>query len=343
MKKPLSSTEHPEIAFYYPNWIWCSDNAIKNLLLFFDGVALLVPEYMKERPEQIVPEIATPLLDANLLHLLEPEKMVDKEMTEKLAEALTDIITSGVLDPFAREQTRFQELSYSRLGGYGDAGLACMIIEELKVRGLARDSEDGVSVPLHPKVRLLVLVLLSQILPPQGANFGLALEPATDRLEWVEALRDFFSLSSQPSAGNVVATDLETVGVDLSLVPLDEVLSFRTEHLEDYRAYRRSVKKFVRYLSLLPEDDRAGELGDRIGEIKDRAEVLNRRALKAWSRPVSFGFGLAGVGWSVVANDLIGGILGVISTFLGDRESKSADLCSFSYLFQVSNRYPKPD
>ena len=343
MNEPLSSTEHPEVVFYYPSWMWYSDNAIKNLLLFFDGVALLVPEYMKERPEQLVPEIATPLLDANLLHLLEPEKMVDKAMTEKLAEALTDIITSGVLDPLAREQTRFQELSYSRLGGYGDAELTQMIIEELKARGLARNSEDGVSVPLHPKVRLLVLVLLSHILPPQGANFGLALEPATDRLEWVEALRDLFSLSSQPSAGNVVATDLETVGVDLSLVPLDEVLSFRTEHLEDYRAYRRSVKKFVRYLSLLPEDERAGELGDRIGEIKDRADVLNHRASKAWSGPVSSVFGLAGVGYSILSSDPTGVILGVISTFLGHRETKSADRCSFSYLFGAANIYPRHD
>ena len=342
MNEPLSSTEHPEVAFYYPGWIWHSDNALKNLLLFFDGVALLVPEYMKERPEQFVPEIATPLLDANLLHLLKPEKMVDKATTEKLAEALTNIITSGVLDSLATEQTRYHELSYSRLGGYGDAGLAQMIIEKLKARGLARDSEDGVSVPLHPKVRLLVLVLLSQILPLQGANFGLALEPATDRLEWVEALREFFSLLSLPSTGNVVATDIETVGVDLSLVPLDEVLSFRIEHREDYRAYRRAVKKFVRYLSLLPEDDRAAELDDRINEIKDHAEALNLQSQKAWSaRLESFGFGITGVIWSSISGDLIGLIHGLISTIVGIPKSEPVDYCSYSYLFQAANRYAK--
>jgi len=40
-----------EIAFYYPGPMWSSAAWIKNLLLFFDGVGLLVPAYMKDRPE----------------------------------------------------------------------------------------------------------------------------------------------------------------------------------------------------------------------------------------------------------------------------------------------------
>jgi len=43
----------------------------------------------------------------------------------------------------------------SRLGYYGDDSLARMIFEELKKRGLAKDSEDKVSIPMHPKVRSL--------------------------------------------------------------------------------------------------------------------------------------------------------------------------------------------
>ena len=88
MNKSEPNATPSEVAFYYPGWIWQSDHAIKNLLLFFDGIALLVPEYMKERPGAIVPEIADPLLDEGLLHILEPEKVVDKPATEKLAGAL---------------------------------------------------------------------------------------------------------------------------------------------------------------------------------------------------------------------------------------------------------------
>lgn len=338
MNEPLSNPVHPEVAFYYSNWMWHSDDAIKNLLLFFDGIALLVPEYMQERPERVVPEIATPLLDKKLLHLLKPEEMIDQEMTEKLVEVLTDIITSGVLDSLAKEQTRFHELSYSRLGGSGDLGLSRMIIEELKDRGLARASEDGVSIPLHPKVRLLVLVILSQILPPLGPKFGLALEPTTDQPKWVDALTKIFSLPSS-SLGNVVAMDIETVGVDLSRVPLDEVLSFRSEHKEDYRRYRRSVKKFVRDLSRFSEDERVTELNDRIEEIKDQAEALNRQSQQAWSGRGSFGLGIAGFMWSIFSGDLIGAIIGG-SALLGTRKSELKAHCSYSYLFQAVNRYP---
>jgi len=38
-----------ELAFYYPNPMWHSGDWIKNLILFFDGIALLVPTYMKRQ------------------------------------------------------------------------------------------------------------------------------------------------------------------------------------------------------------------------------------------------------------------------------------------------------
>jgi hypothetical protein len=184
------STEEglPEIAFYYPGPIWYHLDWVKNLILFFDGVGLLVSTSMKERPERIDPIVASPLRELGLLHILEPETLIDKPAIEQLASTMTEIITSGMLDGFAEEGTAFHELSYSRLGSYGDQGLAQMILEELKARGLARDSEDGVSIPMHPAVRALVLVLLSQILRPKGPDLGLDLSPATDRPELVRAL-----------------------------------------------------------------------------------------------------------------------------------------------------------
>jgi hypothetical protein len=38
-----------EIAYYYPNPIWDQGDWVKNLILFFDGVALLVPDYLMYR------------------------------------------------------------------------------------------------------------------------------------------------------------------------------------------------------------------------------------------------------------------------------------------------------
>ena len=87
------------------------------------------------------------LEEQGLLEIIEPERAVGKPATEQLATAMTDIITSGVLDELAKEETAFHELSMSRLGSYGDEGLYNMIFDELKKRGLAKDSEDKVSIP----------------------------------------------------------------------------------------------------------------------------------------------------------------------------------------------------
>ena len=189
-----NATNPPEIAFYYPNPFWNNGDWIKNLILFFDGVGLLVPDYMKHRVEDSDPAIVVGLREHGLLHVFEPEKMVDKAASTRLAEAMVDIIASGALDPLAKDSTHFAELSYSRLGSYGDEGLARMIRDELIQRGLAKKSQDGVSIPMHPMIRSLVLVLLSQILCEPGRALGFDLAPATDRPELVEALRELLSL-----------------------------------------------------------------------------------------------------------------------------------------------------
>src|ERR1700719_1660431 len=145
--------EKSELAFYYPNPIWMDGNWIKNLILFFDGIALLVPDYMKHQIETYDPAIVAGLREHDLLHIVEPEKAVDKSASTKLESIMTGIILSGALDFLAKDSTAFHEISISRLGYYGDEGLADRIFKELKLRSLAQDSKDGRSIPLHPLVR----------------------------------------------------------------------------------------------------------------------------------------------------------------------------------------------
>ena len=93
----MTAGKKREPAFYYPNPMWTYGDWIKNLVLFFDGIALLVPDYMKERPEEIDGSIVVGLQEQGLLEIIEPERAVDKSATETLAMTMTDIITSGVL------------------------------------------------------------------------------------------------------------------------------------------------------------------------------------------------------------------------------------------------------
>jgi len=135
---PSGEAALPEIGFYYPNQFWYSGDWIKNLILFFDGVGLLVPDYMQDRLEQSDPAIVGGLRDHGLLHVLEPATVVDKDAAEQLAAAMAEVISSGALDDLGGRNTAFAELSMSRLGFRGDADLSRMIVEELETRELAR-------------------------------------------------------------------------------------------------------------------------------------------------------------------------------------------------------------
>lgn len=71
-------TGEREVAFYYPGVTWLDSDWVKNLILFFDGIALLVPRYMGDRPEQGDPAIVAGLREHDLLHIIEPEQAVDE-------------------------------------------------------------------------------------------------------------------------------------------------------------------------------------------------------------------------------------------------------------------------
>lgn len=339
MAKAGTINTRKEVAFYYPGPVWTSGDWVKNLILFFDGIALLVPDYIRNKPHVVDPAIAAGLDDEGLLHILEPEKLIDKAAAEKLSHAMTDVIQSGALDSLSKDGTAFHELSYSRLGSYGDPGLAEGIFRELKARKLARDTEDGKSIPMHPMVRGLVLVMLSQILRPYGPGLGFELSPATDRFKLVDALSGILSAPGSPSSGHVVSLDLEAVGVDLGPVPINEVLAFRKENLPQHREYARSVRKFVNEISVLPKAKMATALEDRQEEIKDLAAGLRSISRKAWKRPAYFALTLMGAAWAFGQGGVLGALLGLGVGVIGAPAREPLNVGAYSYLFRAAEEY----
>jgi hypothetical protein len=335
----IAEDPHPqEVAFYYPGHLWNEPEWIKSLLLFFDGIGLLVPEYKQHEPELVDPVLAGPLRDRKLLHYLVADQVVDQDTTKHLATEMGKLMDAGVFDRIDRRGTAFEAISMSRMGFYGDEKLAGELLEELEKRDLARRSEDGVSVPLHPLVRYLILTLLAQILRSKASTEDLEFSPATDRTEVVNALSELLDKPQLASAGHVVSFDLQTVSVDLSSVPLDEVLAFRTENLKDYRRYVRSVRSFARDLSLLSPIDRRGAFRDRKGELDDLASDLSGRARSAWRRPVSFGLGLAGAFWTAVTNP-VGAALSLGGLLTRGNEGSSREVGAFTYLFAARKEF----
>ena len=327
-----------DLAYYYPQPYWRIGEVdkMKNLLLFFDGIAILLPRYMLGRESAADPALAGPLREMGLLQILEPETFVDQEVTEALITAVTELVTEGAFDHLDRTP-HYQELSRSRMGWDADVKLSEMITEELIARDLARPSEDGVSVPLHPAVRTTFLVLLSQLARDAGRRAGLSLHPATTDYGAIEDLISVMSLPASPSAGHVVTLDQETVGLDLETVALDEVLEFREHHGQAYRAYARNVRQRVAELGLLEPEEREARLLDRREELADMSNDLRRAARQWWRTPLgSFAMGAAGASWLAAGplHDPLGGALALAGTALGVASGQET-ATAYSYILEA--------
>lgn len=109
MEEPhvTDANELSELAYYYPEPYWLANEGswIKSLLLFFDGVAILLPDYMSGRELVADPSLAEPLTDRGLLKVLQPEWFVDEELSNRLAEGMVELIVGGAFDETAPDES----------------------------------------------------------------------------------------------------------------------------------------------------------------------------------------------------------------------------------------------
>jgi hypothetical protein len=332
-----------DIAYIYPAPYWSLDESdwVKSLLLFFDGVAILLPDYMYGRHQRSDPSLVLPLEEQGLLRVLEPRTWIDEPARVELAATMGALADSGAFDALDKS-VYFQELSSSRAGYNVDVSVAEDLVERLFKLGLARPTEDGVSIPMHPTVRTTMLVLLGQLSRGVGQRGGETVHPATSNATAVGDLRQFLLSGPLDTSPGVVDLDLEHVGLNVGPVPLDDILAFRAEHLDEHKAYTRRLRQFLGELSATVDaESRVDLLIERREELADEARRLQKQARTSIHANLgSFGLGIAGAVWSMTGNDAIGALLGVGSLAVGLGTLRSSDTVgAYSYLFSASNQF----
>lgn len=327
-----------EIAYYYPEPYWLADEGgwVKSLLLFFDEIAILLPEYMRGRHVIADPTLAGPIEDLGLLRVVEPETFVDEATVAQLADVIGALVEGGAFDGL-REVDRLAELSMSRMGMTSLRAVAESVNAKLVERGLAKATKDGVSVPLHPVVRSAYLLVLAQLARETGARQGLDLHPVTNSRGAGTGFRHLLDADVMPSRGQVVDFDLDVVTVDLDTIPLEDVLAFKRESAGAHRRYMQNLRAFTLDLSAMGETDRGRALTGRQADLQDEARDLRERASKAWRSPKAvsgFGLGITGAAWSVAAGNPVPAVLAAIGAGLGMLPGK-VDGSAYSYLFEA--------
>jgi hypothetical protein len=326
-----------EIAYYYPEPYWLAREGswVKSLLLFFDEIAILLPSYMEGRNVIADPTLAGPIEERGLLRVLEPGSFLDEEAATKLTEAVAALLGAGSFDHLP-EIDEPVELSISRMASHRPLGED--IVAELVARGLAKPSEDGVSVPLHPSVRNVYLLLLAQLARETGRRRRLDLHPVSNAQAVGPSLHGLLELEAMPSRGQVVDLDLQVVGIDLDTIPLDEVLDFKRDSAGAHRRYMQNLRSFTLELSLLEAADRDRALAGRRAMLEEEADDLRRRTFKAWRTPKAlsgFSLGIAGAAWSVATANPVPAVLAALGAGLGMLPAK-AEGSAYSYLFDSS-------
>lgn len=328
----------PDFAFYYPGQRFQNVDWIKNLICFFDGIAMLIPEAPPNYLDQHAKETVWALEEHELFRVIRPEEVVDQKATEALAEAFGKIIDSGGLDHLA-ESSSFHTLAKAKLGTHSDHELADSIFQELRSRGLAYDLRDDVYIAVDETVLVLILTLLAHILKSKVK--GVTLSPATDQEDVVDVLRGILEPeSAPPTVGNVVSFDMDSVGVNLNRVPMDEVLDFRSENYCQHRDYIQSVRDFARELSCLPLSEREVKFEQRQEELVDLSAGLRKIYRGSWKRRIfSFAIGVTGATWTAFEGNPIAGALTALAAVPTLIPDQPKEIGVYSYLISAKHTF----
>ena len=299
-----------DTAYYYPApfWLLKDSDWIKSLLLFFDDVAILLPDYMYGLHTNADPTLAEPLEDRGLLRVLEPNDWVDQEITEKLAEIVVELLRTGAFDDLPQ-------------------------------------GEDGVSIPLHPEVRTAILVILGQLSRVAGARRDMTIHPTTNHGVAATDLVETLSRDKVPSRGKVIELDLEPVTFNLESIPLDGVLQFRAEHQDAHKAYMRDLRGFMVELAEIEEpNEREAVLLERRQEIADSAHAIQRSTRRALGKNLtSWSLGITGGAWAVTTWDLFGLALSALGGILNLVPENSERVMAYSYIFDADRTFGSSD
>lgn len=135
-----------------------------------------------------------------------------------------------------------------------------------------------------------------------------------------------------------LADDLRDAGADLSAVPLDEVLDFRAENGQHYRAYARALREFLAFQVHADPVEQQRMHQERQAEIRDQVADLRRTSRKAFgARAATLIVSLVGAGWTLHTGDPIGAMLAGGAAGLQALPPPEQTVTAYSYLLSVKD------
>jgi hypothetical protein len=324
MAAPAAS---PELAFYYGDWTWREEliDWIKTILLFFDGIATALPTKTAEQFIDSDPILAAPLAERGLLTNFEPTQWLGPTPPVDPEAA---VVARNLIDAARRVGIALLDDALGRDDDHSQ------LIRDLLDRSgrVALVNKGGEA---NRSIRALPGIMTARLL---AKNIRTAsIQPIIDDQSAVNVPGALLEGLKHRDRTEVITADMRDVGIDLSAVPLDEVLAFRVQYGNEYRVYAKELRRFTLSLSLMTAEDRALALRDRSDEWNIRVEELSKIARRAFYKPTAaLAFGLAGGAWTFIHGDPVGAILSSAAAWaLFDAPDSVPIGTSYSYILRA--------
>lgn len=359
------AAQRPELVQFSTAWSWpeADMDRMKSLLLYFDGVAWLLPGALRDELLDADPILAAPLYEAGLLRNYEPDQWLTAAVAADIRAAARAVAADGRLN--SALGTLFSLDHMSHLIARDEDPVAQAIVEELeRADVIRRRTDDEHMVLVVDFVRQVVLTVLSlaaraciaeaDIQPTAHClwpheetqsdfylSLGLALRAlGAHDIRFTLPIKarhdDYLRLVGNPIT-LLLDADVQDVGVDLSGVPLDEVLAFRHEHGALFRVYQQHLRRFAVDYAAAADEEQRRLASERAEEIRDHAAAL-RSVRRSLGRPVAgLAFAVAGAVWTLRSGDPLGAILAGLSAVGSAAFPQNPD-SPYAYLFLTQQR-----
>ena len=297
----MDQPQRPELAHYYGDWFWNDKQLgwVKSLLLFFDGLALALPPDTAASLIDSDPVLAQPLSQQGLLRNFPPDIWLKSSFPEGRA----------ALSRFQRVMERLGIPAEDDLM-HTDAELHMAQIMHLRPREYHRAIREFEAILERakrqykdgkPPIKALAAGVTSRLLALNVREA--AIQPVIDN-EDAESFVTSVIGGRDEGLAKIVLGDLAQVNLDLTDIPLDEVLDFRRQYGAEYRTYANAVRRFTLELSLMSGSERTSAVAARRIELDDRVEhlrAINRAAFRR--QALVMAFGVAGAAWTLAHGD----------------------------------------
>lgn len=324
----------PKCYAYYSDGIsWESSDWAKSMLLFFDGIAVLVPEREDEAFEHSDEAVIAGMRKAECLRVLRPTDLVDAQTAGDIASDVEKIVAA--LDWRGGEDRATDSLYVEKLGSHVAGRTVDRLASNLRDRGLAKGK--GAALEVDRRVIMLVLSVIAAHAQRRGQALGVQLTPAHSTRSWAHRREFLGEWVRRDQYAHIINTDVETLRINVGPIPVDELVSFREQNRSALDQYRLAIALLAKDLAQLDLDLQRVARSERVESLKEARREIERSGREYLSNTGGLMCAVAGLVWTCIGHDIAGALLaGGVLAFDALGTSSQKRLHDLSYVISAS-------